>query len=609
MPLHIFLSGIAVGITPLISTGVDTDNRSIRVPDDYPTIREAIEASLSGDEVVIAPGTWHESSLDPAGKAITIRSDDPSDSLIVAATVVDGDSIASVFTIHSGEQTDCRIAGLTIQRGYAHQGGGIYIEKSSPTIAHCIFRNNQSNSETDGGGAIYCLNAHPTILDSEFHRNIADEGAAVFARRSAPFIQDCRFLENWALDNGGAIALVGTSAATVAGSVFEGNRAFDKGGAGIYCDSSNCLIVNCDIRGGWADDGGGIHCYHASPTILRTKIVGNTAFDRGGGISAHGSSPMLVDCTINDNWAWDYSGGGISAEGHASPTFRRCRIQYNTAFDEGGGGLFLLSSEATLVNCTISDNAAGNRGPALSLDAARVFGTNCTVASNQTYGARGAISLTASEANLTNCIIWDNKPGALYLESGSSVQITHCDVAEGWPGVGNLNEDPLFVIQGSDRFLSPNSPCVDAGTVEGIRVPALDLDARPRSSDNVDMGASEYGATTPCNLTISLRDQPERFVPGTRIRFSVVIYNPCSTPRRLSQVVLQIRGPFQKNVPIWSDGAFIPAQKEVSLPIDIWVPPLLPVGSYVILAVAKLGEDWIDFSHGLTALISEPEDM
>ena len=48
-------------------------SKTIRVPGDYPTIQQAIDASINGDTVLVAPGTYKE-TFDYKQKAITVKS-------------------------------------------------------------------------------------------------------------------------------------------------------------------------------------------------------------------------------------------------------------------------------------------------------------------------------------------------------------------------------------------------------------------------------------------------------------------------------------------------------------------------------------------------------
>jgi hypothetical protein len=77
----------------------------IHVPADSSTIQGGINGAVDGDTVMVAPGTYHEHDIDFFGKAITVMGTDPEDSIVVAATIVDGDSLGRVFNFHSGEDT------------------------------------------------------------------------------------------------------------------------------------------------------------------------------------------------------------------------------------------------------------------------------------------------------------------------------------------------------------------------------------------------------------------------------------------------------------------------------------------------------------------------
>ena len=96
----------------------------------------------------------------------------------------------------------------------------------------------------------------------------------------------------------------------------------------------------------------------------------------------------------------------------------------------------------------------------------------------------------------------------------STATVTHCDVQSGYPGEGNIDEDPLFVdAYNGDFHLGAGSPCIDAGTNDAPDPPGLpeyDFEGDPRIMDGnndgdpvVDMGVDE--AWTRVYLPLVLR--------------------------------------------------------------------------------------------------------
>ena len=82
---------ILIAITLLITASVA--GQIIHVPEDQPTIQAGIIASVDGDTVLVAPGTYFE-NIRFMGKAITLGSH----------YIIDGDSNTIVNTIIDGSQ-------------------------------------------------------------------------------------------------------------------------------------------------------------------------------------------------------------------------------------------------------------------------------------------------------------------------------------------------------------------------------------------------------------------------------------------------------------------------------------------------------------------------
>ena len=284
-----------------------------------------------------------------------------------------------------------------------------------------------------------------------------------------------------------------------------GGSGLGGSGGGIYCKSSSPTISNCIITGnsverGWMGGGygGGIHCESSSATINNCTISNNTADDFGGGIHCDSYSVIITNCTINDNTA-DF-GGGIYC---LAPSIADCTIRFNTA-DHCGGGIYCSSS--TITNCTVTRNKA-DRGGGIYCTASPTI-TNCTIAGNAAsyiYGGGGGIYCYYSFPTITNCIFWRDAAGEIYVGGGNTPTVTYCDVEGGYPGTGNIDDNPSFVDpENGDFRLQPGSPCIDTGTNTGA--PGEDMDGllRPQDGDGdgtavCDMGAYEVSEPeSPC---------------------------------------------------------------------------------------------------------------
>ncbi len=279
--------------------------------------------------------------------------------------------------------------------------------------------------------------------------------------------------------HGGGMFNIGSNP-TVTNCTFSGNMAAIRGG-GMYNLSSNPKVTGCTFSGNSGSTGGGgmYNALSTNPTVTNCTFSRNNTGRLGGGMLNASSSPTVSNCTFSGNTA--DVGGGMYNTDPSSPTVTNCTFRQNVA--RGGGGMGNSNSSPTVTNCTFALNSAAN-GRALAFD-------SCCFSGNLI---------------MANCILWDGGDEIANLNK-STLTITYTNVQGTWPGIGNIDADPLFVdpVNG-DLHLQPGSVCIDAGhnwAIAGITATDLDGNSRfvhARVSSHpgcgvpavVDMGAYEF---------------------------------------------------------------------------------------------------------------------
>ncbi|MFT4038547.1 MAG: hypothetical protein QM692_10235 [Thermomicrobiales bacterium] len=166
-------------------------------------------------------------------------------------------------------------------------------------------------------------------------------------------------------------------------------------------------------------DGGGVqgvlHVSESSATVHleRIRITGGSA-EAGAGILAYQYRLELVDCTVSNNTA--RLGGGIT-QSLGTLDMTRCTVRDNKALPLPtpaalGGGLY-LGANATLTDCLILDNAAGDGGGGMYIIHANVTLAGSTeVRGNESARGGGVLAVNTLLTIGPDCRITGNTADA-----------------------------------------------------------------------------------------------------------------------------------------------------------------------------------------------------
>jgi len=406
---------IAIGQTIFVDTNAPRTNDGSSWENAYIYLQDALAAAQSGDEIRVAQGIYKPDQ----GAGITPG------------------SRGSSFHL---------ISGVAIYGGFPPGGGSE--EERDPNNYKSIL-----DGQLDGTNSYHVVTATDTNSTA-----ILDGFTISGGKANGSYENE---------DGGGMYGSVGVEIAnpTVVNCIFKNNYAEENGGAVAWCRGK---FINCAFVGNRADGyGGGAN---ASATFINCSFIGNRVIEactscggNGGGLYLS-CSGTLINCSFIGNSA-EEDGGAIFHSACGSPKIINCLFSGNSAGGEGGG-MYSYWGMASLVNCSFSGNSA----------------------------VRGGGMRSFNHPSLTNCVLWGNTDNGGMDQSAqidASTPIVNYCCIQGWSGslggIGNIGEDPtyldpdgddnLFGTEDDNLRLSPGSPCTDAGNNNDVPLDTFDLDS------------------------------------------------------------------------------------------------------------------------------------
>jgi hypothetical protein len=288
----------------------------LHVPSQYPTINQAIDAAVSGDSVLVAPGVYDQNETRLLGdgywysSVAFLRGD--------VALISEGGSAVATLRIDVptparpvilrafGEPGTISVQGFTVTGTAPLLSGVQYGFSDRLILRDCAFRDIGTTSSD--GIAVGTVKADMEVHGCRFENINGATGSAINQTSGTLLLEDSEFVNC----RSGAMQLTYDSSfphstgAIIRRCRFSNNvdsGTGSSGGVGAYA-YSNVLIEDCWFEGNRSGPGGGaVGASGPSVTIATNTFVGNSAeLGSGGALWLSGSSVTVTGNTFWANW-------------------------------------------------------------------------------------------------------------------------------------------------------------------------------------------------------------------------------------------------------------------------------------------------------------------
>jgi hypothetical protein len=476
---------------------------------------EVALANAGPNTVTFAPvlSSCASKTIIPTG-TITINNDITITGPGASVLAVSGNHAFSVFSVTSGVTTGATISGLTIENGFAAQGGGID-NLGSLRLTNDVVSGNATQSGANGSGSTaVTINASTTTLN--FGGGNGGDGGGIFSAGILVLTNDT--ISSNTTGSGGSGPTGSTS--TITGNDDTITQGAGNGGSGAGLYNTGSVVLSGDTFSKNSTGAGGAGESDTTMTFSGdndTTLQGGGSGGSGGGIFSTGSLRLTNTTVAGDSTG---SGGNDPGSGIFDQTGNNDTLIQSVGSGGNGGGLFVGGS-FSLSNGTVSGNVTGGPGlDSVAVDSV-LTGTNDFSFQTGDFMGLGGGVFSFGTGTIEATIVANSGTGRDCASASAMV------TDEGY----NLDDDGSCEFSGVNASPSPtldatlgslannggptqtiallsNSPAIDK--VPAADCPATDQRGAPR--------------TAPCDIGAYDTDFPSLFCPTGTTYFLTATY-------------------------------------------------------------------------------------
>lgn len=436
----------------------------------YATVQGALDASSDGDTLYLSAETYREAVVNDGGPdGLTLIGVDATTTVIEGTANAEGVKFKGVDSTWSGigfttpvgvtnrhcakvENGTASFTEVQFSGCEANHGGGLDVNNATVDIVGSRFVENGALNE--GGAHVYVHSGTVTVTDTEFETGSAPsgDGGAIRMLEGDLTLWGCTFLANTTGGVGGAVAAEGDGAVEIVSSTFEGNTSGETGGA-VDVRGPALRVDNSLFEANASPfHGGGVYCGVLPQCEVRHSTFRDNSGNYGAALASQTTTGALVESSLfcgNHGPNGNAEGGAILVSA-GSMTLTRNGLIENDCGGAGGGLFATDGATITSTNNTWVGNLSGNSGAALWTDANTVTSVNDLFLSNN--GQNEVAYETGGTLTVDYGLFFDNAAGDTSGTVGAGM--VYADPQLSWTS-GSC--DPATLVP------PPGSPAVDAG--------------------------------------------------------------------------------------------------------------------------------------------------